>query len=144
MWLDLQKPALMAQELKSNLQHYINDIYTHALSRNIKWVAIHSQVCFHRWLFSNPVKPHWCITGLVGPLGSTNQSWCGVKLLTMSVPAYPVGCVRMCRLLGDSTTVRALMAGRTCLQLAHPCLPTTPPPSTHLPLYMICIILQEL
>ena len=42
-------------------------------------------VCFHRWLFANPVKPHECITGPVGPLGSTNQYCCGVKLLTMFI-----------------------------------------------------------
>ena len=38
------------------------------------------------------VKLHWCITGPVGPLGCTNQSWCGVKLLAMSVLTHPVGC----------------------------------------------------
>ena len=62
-------------------------------------MAIHGQVCFHRWLFANRVKPHWCITGPVVPLGCTNQSWCGVKLLTMSVSTHPVGCVHICHLL---------------------------------------------
>ena len=62
-------------------------------------MTIHSQVCFHRWLFAERVKPHWCITRPVGPLGRTNQSWCGVKLLKMSVSTHPVGCVHICHLL---------------------------------------------
>ena len=62
-------------------------------------MTIHSQVCFHRWLFADRVRPHWCITGPVGPLGCTNQSWCGVKLPTMSVSTHPVGCVHICHLL---------------------------------------------
>ena len=70
-----------------------------ALSRNINCVAIHNQVCFHRQLFADPVRLHWFITGPVGPLGSTNQSWCGVKLLTMSVSTHPVGCAHICHLL---------------------------------------------
>ena len=61
--------------------------------------TVHSQVCFHRRLFADRVRPHWCITGLVGPLECTNQSWCGVKLLTMSVSTHPVGCVHICHLL---------------------------------------------
>ena len=40
-------------------------------------MAIDGQVCFHRWLFADPVKPSWCITGPVGPLGSTNQNRAG-------------------------------------------------------------------
>ena len=62
-------------------------------------MTIHSRVCFHRRLFADRVRPHWCITGPVGPLGRTNQGWCGVKLLTMSVSTHPVGCVHVCHLL---------------------------------------------
>ena len=89
----------MEKELKSNLQYDINDTLMHYISRNINCVAIRSQVCFHRWLFADRVKPHWCITGPVGPLGCTNQSWCGVKLLTIPVSTHPVGCVHICHLL---------------------------------------------
>ena len=60
-----------------------------------KYVAIDSQVCFHRWLFANPVKPHWYITGPVKPLGSTNQNLWGVKLLTVSISTYPMDCVHL-------------------------------------------------
>ena len=126
----------MAQELKSNLQPVIIDTYTHVLSRNINYVAIHSQVCFHRRLFADRVKLHCCITGPVGPLGRTNQSWYGVKLLTMSVSTHPVDCVHICHLLRDSTTLCTLMVAFSHLQLAtHPTPPghpyTTHPPPIH-------------
>ena len=75
----------MAQELKSNLQPNIYDTLMHCLETS----TMHSQICFHRRLFANPVKLHSFITGLVGPLDSTNQSWCGVKLLTMFATTHP-------------------------------------------------------
>ena len=50
-------------------------ISTHPLSGSIDYMAIDSQVYFHRWLFADPIKLYWCITGPVGPLGSTNQNW---------------------------------------------------------------------
>ena len=120
----------MVQELKSNLQPNINDTLMHSLSRDINCVAIHSQVCFHRWLFYNPVKLYWCITGLVGPLGSTNQSWCGVKLLSMFVSTHPVGCAHICHLLRAQRHYRC-PNGRegppsTCPPTLSP--PTHPPP----------------
>ena len=36
--LDLQKPALMAQELKSNLQTNINDTLMHCLETSTAWL----------------------------------------------------------------------------------------------------------
>ena len=62
----------MSQELKSKLRPNVNDMYTYSMSKSINYVAIVKQVCFHRWLFANPVKLHWYITGPVGPLRSTN------------------------------------------------------------------------
>ena len=56
-------------------------------------------MCFHRWLSGDPVKLTLCTTGLVEPLESTNQNWCGVRLLPMSVSTYPVDCVHLCHLL---------------------------------------------
>ena len=73
--------------------------FTYALSTNINCMAIDSQVCFHRQLFADPVKPSWCITGPVGPLGNTNQNWLGAKLLPIAVSIYPVVCVHLCHLL---------------------------------------------
>ena len=84
----------MSQELKSKLCPDINNSLMH-----INCVAIDIQVCFHRQFFANLVKPSWCITGPVGPLGSTNQNWLGAKLLPMPVSIYPVVCVHPCCLL---------------------------------------------
>ena len=89
-------------------------------------MAIDSQVCFHRWLFANPVKPRRCITGPVGPLGSTNQNWLGAKLLPMAVLIYPVVCVHPCRLL--KTQHHCLWSnGRENLLSACPPTPTHSP-----------------
>ena len=54
----------------------------------------------YRRLFADPVRPCWCITGPVGPLGSTNQNWLCVRLLPMAVSVYLVVCVHSCLLLG--------------------------------------------
>ena len=89
----------MSQELKSKLCPNIIR-FTHALSRGINCMAIDGQVCFHGWLFANPVRPCWCITGSVGPLESNNQNWLCVRLMPMAVSVYPVVCVHSCRLLG--------------------------------------------
>ena len=62
-------------------------------------MAIHGQVCFHRRRFADRIKLHWCITGPVGLQRCTNQSWCGVKLLTVSISTHPVSCVHICHLL---------------------------------------------
>ena len=99
MWLDLQKPSQLAQELKSNLMNNIKDTFMHAPSRHLKCVAIDSQVCFHGQLFADPVKPSWCITGPLDPLERTNQNWLGAKLLPMAILIYSVVCVYPCHLL---------------------------------------------
>ena len=103
---------------------------------------MHSQVRFHRQLFADHVRPHWCITGPVGPLGRTNQSWCGVKLLTMSISTHPVGCVHICHLLVSqhhsmhpSSRDSPPPACHT-----HPHHPTPPPPSRPPPIDDICDI----
>ena len=70
------------------------------MSQDINCLAIDSQVCIHGRLFANPVKLSWCITGPVGPLGSTNQNWLCAKLLPMAVSIYSVVCVHSCCLLG--------------------------------------------
>ena len=89
----------MSQELKSKLCLSFNDSLMHP-STDINCLAIDSQVCFHRRLFADPVKPSWCITGPTGPLGSTNQNWLCAKLLPMAISIHPVVCVHSCRLLG--------------------------------------------
>ena len=97
-------------------------------------MAIHSQVCFHRRLFADCVKPHWCITGPVGPLGCTNQSWCGVKLLTISVSTHPVGRAHICHLLrGQHHSMHP--NGSFCPPSA--CHPPHPPPTRPPPINLI-------
>ena len=71
----------------------------HSPETSTTYVAIDSQVCFYRQLFSNLVRTFSCITGPVGPLGSTNQNWWDVKLLPIAVLIYPVVCVHLCHLL---------------------------------------------
>ena len=61
----------MSQVLKSKLCM----IHSCTVQPHQLCVAMDGQVCFHEWLFAGPVKLCWCITGPVGPLGSTNQNW---------------------------------------------------------------------
>ena len=63
------------------------------------YVAIDGQVCFHKRLFVDAVKPHWCITGPVEPLGSTNKNWWDAKLVPVSISIYPVDCIQLRNLL---------------------------------------------
>ena len=87
-------------------------------------VAIDNQVCFHRRLFSNSVKPGWCIAGPVEQLGSTNQNQCGVKLLPKFVWAYPLDCVHLCH-LPRAWHHYLCPNGRESLHSAYPPTPTT-------------------
>ena len=77
--------------------------------------TVDSQVCFHRQLFADLVKPSWYITGPVDPLGSTNQNWLGAKLLPMAVSIHPWFVYIPVVCWGHSTTVWGLMVGRACL-----------------------------
>ena len=87
-------------------------------------MSIDSQVCFHRWLFADAVRPRWCITGPVGPLVRIGwvpdccqwRSWSILWFVYILAPHWE-----------HSATVCGLMAGMACLQLAHPPTPTTPP-----------------
>ena len=111
------------------------------------YMAMDSQVCLHRWLFVDPVKPRWSITGPVGSLGSTNQNWLGFKLLPMAVLIYPVICVHSCHLL--RTQHHCLCSNgreRENLSLACPPTPTMLSYPFHLPtsLYTTPVILQGL
>ena len=108
-----------------------------ALSRNINYVAIaiDSQVCFHRHLFANPVKPHWCITGPVGHWGALIRI--GVVPSCYQWPSRSILWIVYISVTywGHSTTDCALTAVKSRLQVSHPPRPTpTPLPSTYLPL----------
>ena len=93
-WLDLRKPSLMAQEMKSNLSLIIKPTLLHLLPRNIKYIAIDGQVCFYWRFIVNPVKPPWCTTGFVGPVNGINKDVTGAKLLPMFVST----CLCLCGL----------------------------------------------
>ena len=53
-------------------------------------MAIDGQVCFHRQLFADPVKPPRCTTGSVGAVNDNNKDVSGARLLLTTVLTYPV------------------------------------------------------
>ena len=57
------------------------------------------QVCFHRRLFADLVKPQGCTTEPVRPLDGINKDVSGAKLLLTTTSAYPVHCACICPLL---------------------------------------------
>ena len=79
----MQTPSQITQELKSNLLLNIKPTYTLVLPRNTK-------VCFHRWLFANPIKPLRYTTGFVEPVNGFNKDVSGARLLPMTVLTYLV------------------------------------------------------
>ena len=106
------------------------------------------QLCSYRWpgllsqaAFANPVRPCWCITGSVGPLGSTNQNCLCVRLCqwpSWSILWFvyiPVVCWKC------STTVCGLMAGRARLRLAHP---PPPPPAFLSPTHPLISAIRDI
>ena len=115
-------------------------IYTHALPKNIHYLAIDIQVCFHRFPFTYPIKQHWCIMyRIMEPLGSTNQNWLCARLLPIAILIYPVDCVHLCHLLRKQHHCLC-SNGKKNLPLACP--PTRIPPPTlyswHLWYYRDC------
>ena len=68
----------------------IKPTYTLALPRNTKHMAIDGQVCFHIWLFANPIKPLRYTTGFVEPVNGFNKDMSGARLLPMTVLTYLV------------------------------------------------------
>ena len=63
--------------------------YTHALFRvrdtNLRLDGL---ICLYRWLFSNAVKPQWCILWPVWPLCSISNTAWGTKLILTAGLAY--------------------------------------------------------
>ena len=62
-------------------------------------MAKDGQVCFHRRLFANPVKPQRCTTEPVRPLDGINKDVGDAKLLLTTTSVYPVDCTCICPLL---------------------------------------------
>ena len=95
--------------------------YTHALPRNTKYLTIDGQFYFHRWLFTDAVKPQGCISwpwgaliGLHGvPSCSWRQSWPTLWIVPVLVPYWRHG-----------TAAWVQMVALVCFRL-----PTHPPPA---------------
>ena len=97
-------------------------------------MAKDGQVCFHRRLFVNPVKPQRCTTEPVRPLDGINKDVGGAKLLLTVTSVYPVDCICICPLL--KTQHHCMCSNGSC----------NPPSASHPPtfLYMSLMILQSL
>jgi len=54
--------------------------HTQALSRHSDTIARDKKVCFYRWLFADPIKPHRTNIDPIRPLGCINRVACGPKL----------------------------------------------------------------
>ena len=129
MWLDLWKLVQIAQELKSILLPNIK-----ATLWRTKHMAKDGQVCFHRRLFADPVKPQRCTTEPVRPLDGVNKDVGGVKLLLATTSVYPVDCACICPLL--KTQHHCLCPNGRC---NPPSASRHPPPT---PLYTPFLIIQ--
>ena len=92
-------------------------------------MAKDGQVCFHRRLFADPVKPQMCTTEPVKPLDGINKDVGGAKLLLTTTSVYRVNCACVCPLL--KTQHHYLCPNGRC----NPPLAfhSSPPPPTSLP-----------
>ena len=88
-------------------------------------MAKDGQVCFHRRLFADPVKPQRCTTEPVRPLDGINKDVGGAKLLLMTTSVYPVDCACICPLL--KTQHHCLCPNGRC-NLPSASHPPPPPP----------------
>ena len=104
--------------------------YTLALPKNTKHKAIDGQVCFHWRLIADPVKPPWCNTGSVGPVGGTNKDVTDARLLPMTVSTCPVDWVLFCHSLKTQHCCLCPYGSFNPPPAAHPPPPPTPPPIT--------------
>ena len=92
-------------------------------------MAKDGQVCFHRRLFADPVKPQRCTTEPVWPLDGINKDVGGAKLLLTTTSVYPVDCTCICPLL--KTQHHCLCPNGRCNppSASHPFPPPPPTPN---------------
>ena len=97
-------------------------------------MAKDGQVCFHRGLFADPVKPQRCTTEPVRPLDGINKDVGGAKLLLTPTSVYPVDCTCICPL--RKTQHHCLCPNGRCNppSASHPPPPPPHPPPAHPPL----------
>ena len=126
-----QKLSLTAQELKSD---YSLTLKLHS-STIQAYMAIDGQVCFHRWLFTNPsaVKP-WRCTGFLELVKSINEDVCGAKLLPSWLSHLPCGLSLFLSLIKD-TALLLCPKGRTAS--SYPLSIALPPPTSLWPLIVV-------
>ena len=97
-----------------------------ALPRCTKHMTKDGQVCFHRRLFADPVKPQRCTTESVRPLDGIDKDVGSAKLLLTTTSVYPVDCACIYPLLKTQNHC-VLMEGVTHLWLpTHPLIHTIP------------------
>ena len=108
--------------IKPTLLHYLK------IPSTYDFIAIDGQVCFHWRLFANPVKPPWCNTGFVGPVGGTNKDVTGARLLPTTVSTCPVDWVPFCHSLKTQHCCLCPYGSFNPPLATHP--PLHPPPIT--------------
>ena len=92
MWLDLQKPGTIPQELIPIIAWH--ESHTLALSRHTNERATNSQVCFHWHHFCGPVNPLWSVQCHWG--APSIKATLAVKLLPVTVSTLQVNCGCLC------------------------------------------------
>ena len=105
----------------------VDKCHIHALSRDTMHLRLDGQICFHRWLFCDAVKPQGYILWPVWPLRGINKTAWGAKLILTADLVYHFSCASLGHLLMAQHCHFCLNA---CFSL-----PMTPhPPPTRLPL----------
>ena len=90
-------------------------------------MAKDGQVCFHRGLFVDPVKPQRFTTEPVRPLDGINKDVGGAKLFLTTTSVYPVDYTCICPLLKTQHHCLCPNGGCDPLSASHP----LPPSPTH-------------
>ena len=106
----------------------VRESYTHALPRNTRYLTIDGQVCFHRQLFTDAVKPRGCISQPC--LRGINRTAWGTRLLLTAVLAHPVYCTSSGPIL---KTQHCCLSPNGCFSPPSVSHPPPPPPPTRLP-----------
>ena len=115
--------------MKTDSNHTRTEIhFTLYIPRHTKHIAKDGQVCFHKSLFANPVKPQRYTTETVRPLDGINKDVGGAKLLLTATSVYPVHCACFCLLLKRQH--HCLCPNRSC----NPPSASHPPPPPPYPL----------
>ena len=94
-------------------------------------MAKDGQVCFHRRLFADPVKPQRCTTEPVRPLDGINKDVGGAKLLLTTTSVYPVDCTCICPLLKTQHHCLCPNGRSNPPSASHPPLPPPSHPLIH-------------